>query len=67
MYISEQCRHGEFEADKAHSTLVGIISPLVDIGLTVSQNLGKALALEALVAVAALVNIYFLPSKLGGS
>ena len=37
-------RHGEFEPDKAHSTVVGIICPpaLVEIGLTVTQNLGKA-------------------------
>ena len=34
--------------------MVGIICPLVEIGLTVTQNLGKALALEALVAVAPL-------------
>ena len=47
-------RHGEFEPDKAHSTVVGIICPLVEIGLTVTQNLDKARALEALVAVAAL-------------
>jgi hypothetical protein len=45
-------RHGEFEPDKAHSTVVGIISPpaLVEIGLTVTQNLGKAQAWEALIA-----------------
>ena len=50
-----QGRHDEFEPDKAHSTVVGIICPLVEIGLTVTQNLGKARALEALVAVAALI------------
>ena len=49
-----QGRHGEFEPDKAHSTVVGIIAPLVEVGLTVTQNLGKARALEALVAVAPL-------------
>ena len=50
-----QGRHGELEPDKAHSTVVGIIyPPLVEIGLGVTQNLGKARALEALVAVAAL-------------
>ena len=44
----------EFKLDKAHSTVVGIICPLVEIGLTVTQNIGKAKALEALVAVAPL-------------
>jgi hypothetical protein len=39
----------KFEPDKAHST-----APLVEIGLTVTQNLDKARALEALVAVAPL-------------
>ena len=47
-------RHHELEPDKAHSTVMGIICPLVDIGLTVTQNLGKAQALEALVAVESL-------------
>ena len=45
-----QGRHGEFEQDKAHSTVVGIICPPpppVEIGLTVTQNLGKGWALEA--------------------
>ena len=43
-------RHRELEPDKAHSTVMGIICPLV-IELTVTQNLGKAQTLEALVAV----------------
>ena len=40
--------HVEFEPDKAHSIVVGIICPppLVEIGLTVIQTLGKARALE---------------------
>ena len=39
------------------SNLVGIICPLVEIGLTVTLNLGKAWALEALVAVVPLLLI----------
>ena len=55
-YGTLQGRHGEFEPDKAHSTVVGTICPpLVEIGLTVTQNLGKASPLEALVAVAPLL------------
>ena len=58
-----QGRHGEFEPDKAHSTVVGIICPpLVGIGLTVTKNLGKARALQALVAVAALRAILIIDS-----
>ena len=53
-----QGRHGEFDPDKAHNTVVGIICPpLVEIGLTVTQNLGKARALKALVVVAALPDV----------
>ena len=45
--------HGEFEPDKAHSTVMGIICPpLVEIGLTVTRNLGKARASEALMTSA---------------
>ena len=46
--LPKQGRQCEFEPIKAHSTVVGIICPLAEIGLTVTQNLGKALALEAL-------------------
>ena len=53
-----QGRHGEFEPDKSHITVLGIIWPMVDIGLTVTQNLGKARALEALVAVGPLCTGY---------
>ena len=49
-------RHGKFEPGKAHSTVMGIICPpLVKIGLTIIQNLGKARALEALLAVVPLI------------
>ena len=41
-----QGRHGEFEPS----------APLIKIGLTVTQNLGKAWALKALVVVAPLIN-----------
>ena len=37
-------------------------APLVEIGLTVAQNLGKAWALEALAAVAPLMTLPCLPS-----
>ena len=53
IYLPQE-HHSEFEPDKAHSTVVGIICPLVEIGLTVTQHLGKARVLEALVAVAPL-------------
>ena len=43
--LHTQGGHVEFEPDKAHSIVVGII-PLVEIGLTVIQTLGKAQALE---------------------
>ena len=56
--VSVECdmqgRHGEFEPDKAHNT-----ASLVEIGLTVTQNLGKARALEALVAVEPLIWVIF--------
>ena len=53
-----QGHYGQLEADKAHSTVAGIICPpaLVEIGLTVTQNLGKARTLEALVPVWAILN-----------
>ena len=41
------------------STVVVIICPVVEIGLTLTQNLGKARALEVLVAVAPLRCGYF--------
>ena len=50
--ITQMSEHYQFEQDKAHSTVMGIICPMVEIGSTVTQNLGKARALEALVAVA---------------
>ena len=53
IYLPQE-RHSEFEPDKAHSTVVGIICPLVEKGLTVTQHLGKATALAALAAMAAL-------------
>ena len=37
IYLPQE-RHSEFEPDKAHSTVVGIICPLVEIGLTVTQH-----------------------------
>ena len=51
--ITQMSEHYQCEQDKAHSTVMGIICPLV-IELTVTQNLGKAKTLEALVAVAPL-------------
>ena len=58
-----QGRRGEFEPDKAHSTVVGM-PPLVEIWLTVTQNLGKARALEALVDVAPLKGIHIISMEL---
>ena len=49
-----QGRHGEFEPDKAHSTVVGIICPPGSDRVNWSQNLDKAKALAALAAMAPL-------------
>ena len=48
---TSQGRHGQFESDKAHSIVVGIICPPGWDRVNCNPNLGKARALEALVAV----------------
>ena len=61
--VLHQGYHGEFQPDKAQYSVRGIICPLFWIGLNDTQNLGKARALEALVAVEPLYIVTFFCKK----